>query len=233
MKKNILSICLIILVKLLSGQDIIVKLKGDSIKANITEATSEKVIYQLADSSNTTTYHLMKSVIHKIIYKNGQTKIFNEVKKSNGNTIILDSTITKNGKKYYQFGEELSTAELKAILATNPATVPDMQKYQAFNIIGSSFAYIGSIGMVTITVLDLSEHVKQSKNVFYQKTNYLPMLIPFVAIGIVGLPFVFIARHHFNESIKLYNSSYKNVANNPIKINFMVNNYGLGIRMVF
>jgi hypothetical protein len=92
MKKVILSLCLVILVRLVSGQDIIIKSNGEEIKANITETTSVLIIYQLADEPNGLSYNVKKSEIFMIKYKNGQKEIFNKIKTPKENFQNIDST---------------------------------------------------------------------------------------------------------------------------------------------
>ena len=78
MKKQILTTCLIIIVKIIFGQDIIVKRNGDEIKAKVTEVNTTEILFNLPDSINGTVFILKKSDVFMIKYENGKKQVFNE-----------------------------------------------------------------------------------------------------------------------------------------------------------
>lgn len=78
MKKYLLFLICILLVQVVSAQDVIVKINGDEIKGKVTEINLAEVLYQSLDSTDSTNYSILKSEVFMVRFANGTKEVFQE-----------------------------------------------------------------------------------------------------------------------------------------------------------
>jgi hypothetical protein len=149
-----------------------------------------------------------------------------------------DSTIKIEKKKYYQNGETKTPKQVETILANNPASSPEYQKYKKNARIAVPLLVTGTAILLTGTVINLVGSVQESQDVANGEIggtypNGLPIILVGAGVGIIAIPLVISANKHFKQSLSDYNSSFKSVSSRPLQFNLMVNSNGLGIRMQF
>jgi hypothetical protein len=76
MRKIILSIFLVILVKLVLGQDVIVKTDGEVIKAKVTEVSINEIKFHKLENLEGPIFSILKSDVYMIKFENGTTEVF-------------------------------------------------------------------------------------------------------------------------------------------------------------
>ncbi len=91
MKKIIFTLCLIILIKFVIGQDVIIKKTGDEIKGKVSEVTSTEIKYKKTENPDVT-YSIIKSEVFMIKYENGTKDVFNDNSVTNTTTYTNTST---------------------------------------------------------------------------------------------------------------------------------------------
>lgn len=149
-----------------------------------------------------------------------------------------DSTITLTKKKFYQNSEIKTAKQVQTILANNPVSAPEYQKYKS-NIRIATPLFIGGTVIVLVgTGINLAGSIQEAQDVDNGEMggtypNGLPIVLIGAAIDIVAIPFMISANKHFKKSLSDYNSSFKSVSSRPPQFNLMVNANGLGIRMRF
>lgn len=88
-RKHYLITCLILCVMPLLGQDVIVKIDGDSLAAHVLAIESENVVYQLPDAQEE--QRLNKSDIARITYASGMRQSF-VVSAGNRESIVISTS---------------------------------------------------------------------------------------------------------------------------------------------
>jgi hypothetical protein len=148
-----------------------------------------------------------------------------------------NDSIKYHSGKYTLNGQLKTKSEIKLLLAQNPASASEFQKYKSTKALGwTTFAsgyVLAGIGMVIF----ISSSVEETSNVLYQQDAELPhggggFIIAGSVATLTGLV-ILASNPHFKRSINLYNSSVKSVGLKPVKINLTVNPNSLGLRMTF
>lgn len=220
-----------IFVKLISGQDTIVKINGERINCQVTLNTILKVEYNKGTSFN---YSIPKSEVSMIKFANGVIKKYDQASIE----IIDDSPITKKGHRYYQDGKMVPFKEIKSKLLYNPTSTSEFRKYQKNNAIGKVLLYGGTLTIFTGAVINFLSVVQKAEDINneeIQGNSNLGLYIMLAGVGLdlIGLPLVISAKHHFKKSIILYNSNFKTQSYNSIRIDLQLNPYGVGLSMKF
>jgi hypothetical protein len=78
MKKYLLILLSCLLAQVAMAQDVIVKINGNELKANVREITSTDIIYLSADTTDTVTYKLAKTEVFMVRFANGTKEVFTE-----------------------------------------------------------------------------------------------------------------------------------------------------------
>ncbi|MER2996919.1 hypothetical protein [Pontibacter populi] len=78
MKKHLLILLSCLLAQVAMSQDVIVKINGEELKANVQEITTTDIIYLSADTTDTLNYSLAKTEVFMIRFANGTKEVFTE-----------------------------------------------------------------------------------------------------------------------------------------------------------
>lgn len=100
MKKYLLTFLGFLLVQLALGQDLIIKISGDEIKAKVLEVSLKEILYRAPDSVEGNTFTIPKSEVFMIRYANGTKEFFQK------NELALKdtSTLAHDPEQLYQLG---------------------------------------------------------------------------------------------------------------------------------
>lgn len=78
MKKYLLVVVCILMVQAAFAQDVIIKVSGDEIKANVLEITLTQIIYSLPDTTLNEKHSILKSEVFMVRFANGTKEVFQE-----------------------------------------------------------------------------------------------------------------------------------------------------------
>ncbi len=146
--------------------------------------------------------------------------------------------ITLEKKKYYMNGQVIKGKELKSILASNPASRPEYQKFKANMNVASPLIIVGSACILTGAVINLSSSIKEANDVNNGELgNSYPGGLGLILVGaacdLAALPFLFPAQKHLVKSVEDYNASLKTSGRIPAKVDVVLHPATIGIRVTF
>ncbi len=146
--------------------------------------------------------------------------------------------ITLEKKRYYQNGQALNPAQIKSLLAGNPASAPEYLKYKRNMSFASPMIIGGSLCLLAGSALSLAGTLKESNDI--NNGTYsgdYPSGIGLILLGAVvdlaALPLILPANKQFKKSVELYNESQSKASYRTIKLDMIVSSRGVGVRMNF
>jgi len=146
--------------------------------------------------------------------------------------------ITLEKKIYTQNGVALSSKQLKSVLSSNPASLPEFQKYKSNMNVATPLMIGGSACLLVGAAINLASSVKEANDINNGKLgNSYPSGLGLIIIGAVAdlasLPLLLPARKHLTNSISEYNTSLKSTGKTPVQVEMVMHTTGLGVRVTF
>jgi hypothetical protein len=146
--------------------------------------------------------------------------------------------ITIEKRKYYQNGQALTPAQLKSLLAGNPASAPDYLKYKRNMSFASPMIIGGSVCVLAGAAISLAGSIKESNdlNNGTYSGDYpsgLGLILLGAVVDLAALPLILPANKQFTRSVELYNESQSKAYYRTIKLDMTVSSRGVGVRMNF
>ncbi|MCX6230317.1 MAG: hypothetical protein NTZ33_02120 [Bacteroidetes bacterium] len=232
MNKGILLFYLIMLVNLVSGQDIIIKKNGDEIKCYVSEITFTAIKYQLPFRTGVTN-KILKKDVSIIKYENGKIDTINYTSDLNRYQNIR-TQIIKKGDNFYQNDKKLSLSELKEILVTDSATEYNMQNFETYHNFGNIISVAGIFFLVYggCDAIFFPQKFFDNKESKFLYTD-IPIIFGGAAVCVFSLVFLIPANTNLNKAVSIYNSKAQNTATSAFKIDFVINPAGFGLIMKF
>lgn len=138
-----------------------------------------------------------------------------------------DGEILIQKRKYIQYDQKLNNKQLGAILSNNPASVDEWNMWNKKYKTGMPFMYAG-VGLVCVgAFLGFGASLSGS-------SAGLGIMVAGLGIEIVGAVIIIPARkNHLHPSIHQYNASLAGAAQNPVRLNLVLCENGLGLRLTF
>ena len=146
--------------------------------------------------------------------------------------------ITLEKKRYTQNGSVLKNKELKSLLSSNPASLPEFKKYKSNMNVATPLMIGGSVCLLAGAAINLMSSVKEANDVNNGELGKsypsgLGLIIIGAAADLASLPFLFPARKHLTNSVNDYNSSLKTTGKIPFQFEVALHPTGLGLKVWF
>ncbi len=146
--------------------------------------------------------------------------------------------ITIEKRRYYQNGQALTPAQLKSLLAGNPASAPDYLKYKRNMSIAAPMVIGGSVCIMAGAAISLAGSIKESNdlNNGTYSGDYpsgMGLILLGALVDLAALPLMLPANKQFRRSLELYNESQSKTSYRTIELKMIVSSRGAGVRMNF
>lgn len=230
MKKITFALCLIMLVKLVSGQDFIIKKNGDEIKAKVSEITPTEIKFAKVDNPGVT-YSIAKTEVFMIKYANGSKDVFNEQvapspvqqpnepKTVNSKTMVsIGEELTYSGGRVLKENRKLKPYEVKNTMVSNSAALGQYKTSRTYNTLGwictsAAFVELG-LGLATTAI----------------GGDGTPSYIFAILDSGVGLAFSLISNSKAEKSVSTFNAGLKKQTSFNLNLGITPNGVGLCLK---
>jgi hypothetical protein len=232
MKRLTVVLGLIMLVKLVTGQDFIIKKNGDEVKAKVSEVTSTEIKFSKIENPGVT-YSISKSEVFMIKYANGAKDLFNEksepiqestdvkkVDKDNSSSQISNGEeLTYSGGRVMKERRKLKPYEVKNMMVSNSKA---LGQYKG----GRFFKTLGWIS-TGLCIVDTGIGLANSANGYDASGTFVIAAVE----GGLGVIFQLVSSSKFQKSVNIFNAGLNKQTS--YKLNLGLTPDGVGLCLKF